>query len=263
MKRFAFMTVVMLLTAGTVMTLASCTEIRDVKTALVGDESDSIVTQNRKAGKFVAIRIDGSPTVVFEQGSETKVSVEGGKRYVDNIETALDDGVLVVRHRGNSFNIFGNIRKKVNPVVHVMSPDLVAVKLSGSGDFVCEGPLDTDRLHITLAGSGDVDFKGAVICDTMNVVLRGSGDVDVKNVETLSSYIQLFGSGDIEVKQKNVNTTYIGLVGSGDIKVDMDNCRDVDCNLAGSGDVTLKGTVKGSLNKAKAGSGDYHLYLKP
>lgn len=261
MKKSAFKAAMLLLAVGAVMTLSACSEIREVKTAFVGDENDSIVTQNRKVGRFVAIRIDGSPTVVYEQGNETKVRVEGGKRYADNIDTFDEDGILVVRQRKGSFNIFNNMRKGTSPVVYVTSPDLVAVKLSGSGDFVCEGPLDTDKLHIFLSGSGDVDFKGAVLCDTLNVVLRGSGDVDIDNVDAMSSFIQLVGSGDIEVKQKNVNTTDIKLVGSGDIKVDMANCRDVDCNLAGSGDITLSGNMKGRLNKAKAGSGDYHLEL--
>lgn len=261
MKKSAFKAAMLLLAVGAVMTLSACSEMREVKTAFVGEDSDSIVTQNRKVDKFVAIRIDGSPTVVYEQGIETKVRVEGGKKYADNIETFVDDGVLVVRHRKNSFNIFTNMRKVTSPVVYVTSPDLVAVKLSGSGDFVCEGPLDTDKLHVLLSGSGDVDFKGAVLCDTVNVVLRGSGDVDIKNVDAMSSFIQLVGSGDIEVKQKNVNATDIKLVGSGDIKVDMNNCRDVDCNIAGSGDITLRGNMKGRLNKSKAGSGDYHLEL--
>lgn len=261
MKKSAFKAAMLLLAVGAVMTLSACSEMREVKTAFVGEDSDSIVTQNRKVDKFVAIRIDGSPTVVYEQGIETKVRVEGGKKYADNIETFVDDGVLVVRHRKNSFNIFTNMRKGTSPVVYVTSPDLVAVKLSGSGDFVCEGPLDTDKLHVLLSGSGDVDFNGAVICDTVNVVLRGSGDVDIKNVDAMSSFIQLVGSGDIEVSQKNVNITDIKLVGSGDIQVDMSNCRDVDCNIAGSGDITLRGNIKGRLNKAKAGSGDYHLEL--
>lgn len=163
MKKSAFKAAMLLLAVGAVMTLSACSEMREVKTAFVGEDSDSIVTQNRKVDKFVAIRIDGSPMVVYEQGIETKVRVEGGKKYADNIETFVDDGVLVVRHRKNSFNIFTNMRKGTSPVVYVTSPDLVAVKLSGSGDFVCEGPLDTDKLHVLLSGSGDVDFKGAVL----------------------------------------------------------------------------------------------------
>ena len=271
MKKITFLTMTMVsaLTAGTAMTFASCSEAGNLKTLISTDNDSYVVTegnrvkQYRKVGKFISVRIEGSPTVKFVQGNKHEVIVQGTKEYVDKIKTVVEGNKLVVGLKSNiSFNIFKNRSNRKNLVVYVTSPDLVGVELAGSGDFISQGPIDTDCLDIQVNGSGDVDFEGNVICDKLNVQMAGSGDVDIVNVEALASELQLVGSGDIEVKQKNVEHTKIQLIGSGDIKVSFDNCKDVESSLAGSGDITLKGNITGRLNKAKAGSGDYIIELR-
>ena len=271
MKKITFLTMTMVsaLIAGTAMTFASCSEAGNLKTLISTDNDSYVVTegnivkQYRKVDKFISVRIEGSPTVKFVQGDKHEVFVQGTKEYVDKIKIVVEGNKLVVGLKNNiSFNIFKNRSNRKNLVVYVTSPDLVGVELAGSGDFISQGPIDTDCLDIQVNGSGDVDFEGNVICDKLNVQMAGSGDVDIVNVEALASELQLVGSGDIEVKQKNVEHTKIQLIGSGDIKVSFDNCKDVESSLAGSGDVTLKGNITGRLNKAKAGSGDYIIELR-
>ena len=271
MKKITFLTMAMVsaMTVGTAMTFASCSEASGLKTLISTDNDSYVVTegkivkQYRKVGKFISVRIEGSPTVKFVQGDKHEVIVQGTKEYVDKIKIVVEGNKLVVGLKNNiSFNIFKNRNNRKNLVVYVTSPDLVGVELAGSGDFICKGPIDTDRLNIQVNGSGDVDFEGHVICDKLNVQMAGSGDVDIMNVDAIESELQLVGSGDIEVKQKNVEHTKIQLIGSGDIKVSFDNCKDVESSLAGSGDVTLKGNITGRLNKAKAGSGDYIIELR-
>ena len=271
MKKITFMTMAMVsaMTAGTAMTFASCSEASGLKTLISTDNDSYVVTegkivkQYRKVGKFISVRIEGSPTVKFVQGDKHEVIVQGTKEYVDKIKIVVEGNKLVVGLKNNiSFNIFKNRSDRKNLVVYVTSPDLVGVELAGSGDFICKGPIDTDRLNIQVNGSGDVDFEGHVICDKLNVQMAGSGDVDIMHVDAIESAMQLVGSGDIEVKQKNVEHTKIQLIGSGDIKVSFDNCKDVESSLAGSGDVTLKGNITGRLNKATAGSGDYIIELR-
>lgn len=263
------MAMVSALIAGTAMTFASCSEAGSLKTSISTDNDRYVVTEGKivkqylKVGKFISVRIEGSPTVKFVQGDKHEVIVQGTKEYVDKIKTVVEGNKLVIGLKSNiSFNIFKNRSNRKNLVVYVTSPDLVGVELAGSGDFISQGPIDTDCLDIQVNGSGDVDFEGHVICDKLNVQMAGSGDVDIVNVEALTSELQLVGSGDIEVKQKNVEHTKIQLIGSGDIKVSFDNCKDVESSLAGSGDVTLKGNITGRLNKAKAGSGDYIIELR-
>ena len=271
MKKVKFMTMVMVaaLAAGTSMTFASCKDVAGLNNSLTADKADDVVTegtivkQKRKVGKFIFVKVEGSPTVKFVQGSKHEVIVQGTKDYVDKVKTVVDGNKLVVGLKSSiSLNIFKNRKERKNFVIYVTSPDLVGVELAGSGDFICQGPIDTDRLDVQVAGSGEVDFNGRVICDNLNVQVSGSGDAEMADVETIATNLQLVGSGDIKVNQKNVEHTKIQLIGSGDIKVGLDKCRDVESSLAGSGDITLKGNITGRLNKAKAGSGDYIIELR-
>ena len=242
------MAMVAAMSAGTAMTLASCSEAGSLKTSISTDNDRYVVTEGKivkqylKVGKFISVRIEGSPTVKFVQGNKHEVIVQGTKEYVGKIKTVVEGNKLVVGLKSNiSFNIFNNRSDRKNLVIYVTSPDLVGVELAGSGDFICKGPIDTDRLDIQVNGSGDVDFEGNVICDDLMVELNGSGDVDFKNVDAITSSLKLIGSGDI--------------------KVGLDKCRDVESSIAGSGDVTLKGNITGRLDKSKAGSGDYNIEL--
>ncbi len=269
MKKITFFTAAMVsaMTTGMATTFTSCTEANNLKSSIKAEIDDNdaedgvVVTQDRKVKNFTSVRIEGSPTVRYVQGNKFEVKVKGKKELVDKIKTEVKGKSLVVSVKGNiSFSFFKNNRKHM-PVIYVTSPDLVGVELAGSGDFISDGPIDTDRLVVKMAGSGDVDFNGNVICDDLRVELNGSGDVDLKNVDALTSSLKLIGSGDIDVKQKNVERTSIQLIGSGDIKVEFDKCRDVESNIAGSGDVTLKGNITGRIDKSKAGSGDYTIDL--
>lgn len=277
MKKIWIMTMMFLAGTATAITASSCSESKDLKDNIKAtvkmeiDDNDSsskdmkIVTQVRDVKNFSGIRIEGAPTVIYTQGSEFSVKVKGIKEVVDATIVKVNGSTLIVRIDDKFSwktlkNIFRNGKRKY-PTVYVTSPDLVNVELAGSGDFKCSGPVDTDNLNIQLNGSGDVDFKGAVICDHLKVSVNGSGDVDIKQIEALTSQVELIGSGDIKIGEKNVGTTTLQLIGSGDIKMDFDQCHDVTSSIVGSGDIELRGKITGRLMKSKAGSGDYHIYL--
>ena len=194
------MAMVAAMSAGTAMTLASCSEAGSLKTSISTDNDRYVVTEGKivkqylKVGKFISVRIEGSPTVKFVQGNKHEVIVQGTKEYVDKIKTVVEGNKLVVGLKSNiSFNIFKNRSDRKNLVIYVTSPDLVGVELAGSGDFICQGPIDTDRLDVQVAGSGEVDFNGRVICDNLNVQVSGSGDAEMADVETIATNLQLVG----------------------------------------------------------------------
>ena len=213
------------------------------------------VVKSRPLKNFDKISIVGSPSVHYFQADTYQVTVEGSEEVLKKIVTDVEDGTLIIRNKGK-IGIFNVSLGDLGDVsVHVGSPDLTSVSLSGSGDFVCSGPLDTDEMHISLRGSGDVSFD-KIICDNCTTELVGSGDVRIKRLEAFTSDVTLIGSGDMEVWHWNVDESNISLRGSGDITVHFEEgCKKVDCQLTGSGDITLDGQVE-QMNKQKAGSGD-------
>ena len=142
-------------------------------------------------------------------------------------------------------------------IVYVSSPDLVGVRVNGSGDFISKKPIDTDTMEVVLRGSGDIDFDD-IICDVCTTELVGSGDININLLDAQTSTVVLVGSGDINITQANVLNTDLSLRGSGDISIDFEEgCQSAQCQLAGSGDIELSGSLT-HYDCKKSGSGDIH-----
>lgn len=216
---------------------------------------------------FEEIALYGSPKVIYAQGPKCSVRIKADETIIDLAEAYSDGKTLSLSRKGNNiqtniglFDFLRGIKKgsfeKGEVIFYVTSPDLTAVTLSGSGDFVSNKKVDTDKLSLCLRGSGDIHFTD-IICDQFESNLMGSGDIDIDCLETLTSNLQLRGSGDIEVSQQKVRQTELNVIGSGDIKVNCIDCDIINASVTGSGDITISGDVK-KVNKSIRGSGDIH-----
>lgn len=217
-----------------------------------------IKTETRETQSFERIQLIGSPTLYYTQGDTTSIMVEAPKDLLEYVETEVKNNCLIVRISNEAGSVIRqlSIPDMDEVKIHVTSPDLIEATLSGSGDFISNGLLDTDNLKLELKGSGDMSFQD-IICDHINTTLVGSGDIKVSHVKAQTSNIELVGSGDLDIFHDGVQQTVIILKGSGDIKADFQHCGEVSGELRGSGDITLTGNVH-KMQKKVLGSGDFH-----
>lgn len=204
---------------------------------------------------FDRIEVIGSPTVYYTQADSFSVRVKGPSDLISNIITDVEGNTLSIRNKGKigMFNV--NFRGNKELAVYVTSPDLIGVQVSGSGDFISQGRVDTDNLELRLKGSGDVQFSD-VLCDRCDAELVGSGDLNIKHLDTRETTATLVGSGDLDIRQMNALKTQLQLRGSGDIDIEfISGCGAVNAELQGSGDINLKGHVQ-RFDMYKRGSGD-------
>lgn len=231
--------------------LTSCISIQEVKS------DKPIKSEKRQTPAFERIRLLGSPTVYYAQADSVSLRVEAPEDLLEFVETEVRNGELTVKMRDAAKDVI-RLRKLIpgdDVSVFVTSPDLIDVRLTGSGDFKCDGHLDTDNLNVELRGSGDIDFSD-IICDYIKTTLVGSGDIEIKHVIAGRSDMELVGSGDLHIRHDRVGETNIMLKGSGDIEADFQNCGNVVGELRGSGDIQLSGRVR-SLQKTAFGSGEF------
>ena len=229
-------------------------------------DDNKVIDKNVNVSAFEKIVLKGSDKIIYKQGDKASVRIHGLKEQVDAI-IVNQVGTTLEVSRKNSVNNGHGLKSLLNAIVdgvkeetiviYVTSPDLTSVTLSGSGDFVAKGQVDTDNLEVVLRGSGDIDFDD-IICDNLDASLMGSGDIEIDKLESITSKLQLKGSGDVTVKQNNVRKTDLELYGSGDIVVTCTNCGDINANLTGSGDISISGSYN-KVNKNKRGSGDINL----
>jgi len=247
-KRLLFLAVMML---GMVLGTTSC--VYRWKTFTSSDEKT--VTDKRNLRGFEKIEISGSPTVYYSQADSFSVKVKGRESTVDKILTDLDGQTLVIRNVGKVGILNFTMDDDSEVAVYVTSPDLIGIRLNGSGDFISKGRIDTDNMKIVLRGSGDIDIED-MICDNCHVELVGSGDVEIKRLEAKDVASSLVGSGSIDLGMQNVLSTDLVLTGSGDINARFaKGCRTLNCELQGSGDINLSGQVE-RFKTQKRGSGD-------
>ncbi|MBE6261408.1 MAG: DUF2807 domain-containing protein [Prevotella sp.] len=216
------------LTLG-MLTSCSCHGVKTnwYKTEAHGEETRSITG-------FERIALKGSLDVKYMQDDSFMVKVDAPVEVIKDVETRVEGNVLKIRMKGEGKFLNFGVSDSDDITVYVTSPDFLGISLQGSGDFECQGLLDTDNLDIELQGSGDIEFDD-IICDKIDVSVLGSGDVKLKNVKT----------------QQSVNE----VVGSGDIKIHYDNSGNVQSSIVGSGDITLSGQVQRSFYEIR-GSGD-------
>ena len=119
---------------------------------IAGDE----IVELRKHQGFESIEISGSPNVVYTQTDTFGVRLEGPEKMVENMMTEVKDRTLFVYNKGRVDLKVGFINlnwgDKDDVTIYVSSPDLIGVRLNGSGDFVSKNQLDTDEMNIVLRG---------------------------------------------------------------------------------------------------------------
>ena len=238
------------------MMMTSC--VNKLDTLPLSSDMGAMVDVTRNLTGFEEIEINGSPTVYFTQTDSFSVVVKGPEKIIEDIITEKEGKTLVIRNRGKVgiFNISFHDDEHLG--VYVTAPDIVGVRLNGSGDFLSEERIDTDKMRIVLRGSGDIDVKN-LICDQCDIELVGSGDIDVNRLEAQKVSSSLIGSGDIKLNLWNVMDTNLLLKGSGDIDANFkQGCRTVSCDLNGSGDISLSGKIM-RFSQQERGSGDVNI----
>ena len=197
---------------------------------------------------FDAISISNSADVEFTQGPQS-VSVSGPQELIDKLEVTVEKGSLNIQNKkGKSGNWSGN----KNLVFKVSAPNLKALAISGSGDFVFASGLKADAFSMTVSGSGDVETKGDLMFGNLSIVISGSGDISLRGSSDKSSIV-ISGSGDLEAEALKCKT--VNIVNSGSADIEIYASEKVSVVNSGSGDVEIEGNPE-KKSIVNTGSGD-------
>jgi hypothetical protein len=206
--------------------------------------SGNIITEERALRNFDGIEVQGAMEVHLVQDNHFRVLVEADDLLINNVQTYISNGVLVVR-MANGYGYASS-----NAVLWVHAPDIYEIKLSGSGTIVTDNRHDfDDYLEVGLSGSGIIDLRGSA--RTTDIDLSGSGDIRLTGSGTFLN-IRTTGSGTIRAFDFNVDEADIETFGSGNIHIN--TWRHLIARINGSGDIIYEGNPRVEVYRYGSGT---------
>ncbi len=238
------------------------------KTYISGNKD--VETQIRDVSDFNSIKSSGSVDIYLKQGNTELVKIIADGEYMDQIYTEVHNKTLHIYTKGRIFN--PSVLKAEITIINLQRIDL-----TGSGDLMSVGRINTSDFSYSVCGSGDLDLN----LDAKNVTgkMVGSGDVNISGVNG-EFFLKSSGSGDFEADNFRISECTLNVYGSGDIEIsgsvdkfeiehtssgDIDcyNFKTNDCEVENSGSGDLKIYVSGNLNVVCRGSGDVYYRGNP
>jgi hypothetical protein len=219
--------------------------------------SNAQTKETRNVSTFTKISFRVPGKLYLRQGSPQKVEIEGKKDLLEEIETEVSGGKLVIGKEGRWMNwTWGS---NDNVTVYITVKDIEGISVAGSGDVIGETKIMARNLDLNVSGSGnmkvEIDASGDVEGD-----VSGSGDLYIKG-RCASFESDVSGSGKVNLALNIANDADFGISGSGKIEASGTASR-VKASISGSGKVFASNLETNSCEIRISGSGDIEINVK-
>ncbi len=207
-------------------TLVSCAQ----KT-IVNDENAQPRTLQ---SSFHAIKVSGGIDVYLSQYQRESLAVSASNdKYLDDIKTEVDNGVLKIYYEGPSGWNMGNKKLKV----YVSFKKLDHIQASGACDVTAAGNISVPVLRLELSGASN--FKGALFTTDLTLKLSGASDVKITGTTT-NIGIETSGASDVKAYELVAENCTAKASGASDINITVN--KEMTIIASGASDVFYKGT---------------------
>jgi hypothetical protein len=181
----------------------------------------------RHVPAFDSIDLGGAVDAEVAIGSAASVEVSGDANLVARVTTEVHGSELQIRTNGA-------FRPKLPLVVHVVTPTLVRLAVSGAGNAKLAGARG-DRLAIDVGGAGNVTADGQVA--QLAATVSGAGNIKAADLHAEHDTAKVGGAGDIDVFASASLDADVS--GAGSIRY-AGNPPDVKKHVSGAGSISPK-----------------------
>lgn len=204
-----------------------------------------VITENRATGNFSSVASSISADVYYKQDPVYKVEVSAQQNILNVLETHIVGDELVIKFRNDV-----RVRSHERVTVHVSSPAINGLRISGSGNIIASDSISSDNMSLTISGSGSINLH-SLMATSLDANISGSGDISVLSGEINTGKFRISGSGNINTM--NVPAYSVTTTTSGSGKISVNVSHDLDVTISGSGSVFYKGAPE--INTHISGSG--------
>ncbi len=184
----------------TIAAVAACTLLTGCLTRGSGQER----RETREAGAFSEIEVGGIFDVHVTVGPEASIEIVGDDNIVPLVDTTISGDRLHIETNES-------ISPKLDLVVNVTTPNLKALRTSGSCDVDVSG-ISGETFELDASGVADITLVGAV--GTLELDLSGAGRVDATGLPARTVEVDMSGAGKADVHATELLVANVSGAGS-------------------------------------------------
>ena len=206
----------------------------------------AVVQEKREVSGFDEIHLEGSGTLLLQQGDQDLLIIETEEYILPKIKSEVRDGRLTIGFK----NWLDHVLQIGSPPItyHITMRQVHGISISGTGKLTA-GQIQTDHLNLKISGSGELTLSGLQTGD-LETAFSGSGKAQL-NGEAQRHEIRISGSGDVFAEDLSSQETRVRISGSGNVRLRVSEKLEV--HISGSGDVRYHGNP--SVQPHISGSG--------
>lgn len=221
-----------------------------ITTCLLVSCTSNVITgqmtkESRDLPSFEGVSLAFSGDVYITQGSPQHVEIEADKNILEIIETKMEGNVLVLKYKNGQWRDLGKV------TVHITMPGISSLSIAGSGDLICNNPVQVHEIELRVSGSGSLKMNRLTFHE-IDATITGSGNISLNgNGNPGELEARITGSGNLNAGELSVGEAVINITGSGSATVFV--VKELETNITGSGSVHYKGNP--IINANAVGSG--------
>ena len=209
-----------------------------------------VVSETRGVSGFSSVELAGWGNLTIQVGENESLRIEAEENLLQYIETEVENGKLVIRHRRR---VLLRPTKAINYYLTVK--DLESINVTGAGNV--EVPvIAASRFSVQISGAGNVNIEG-VEAERLDVGISGAGNVDVAALEADRLDVDISGAGALSVAEGEVRVQEIGVSGGGNYSAKGLQSAEAEIRLSGLGNAVVRVSDVLKVTISGAGSVQY------
>ncbi|MEO1010290.1 MAG: head GIN domain-containing protein [Bacteroidota bacterium] len=195
--------------------------------------SGNVVSVQRTTNDYDGISASGFYDITLIAGKEGSLELKGEDNILDNIETYVKGGTLVIKAKKN-INLMPS--KGQGVFITVPVDEIDTIRLSGSGNFMGEPTLRTRNMDIQVSGSKNIDLD--IEASDISIATSGSSNIDLEG-QCEGFKVRSSGSSNIKAFGLEVDEASLELSGSSNVQVSVNEA--IISRVSGSGNIQYRG----------------------
>ena len=185
--------------------------------------------------------MSGAFEVDLSQRGRSRLTIEADENLLDHIETTVENGVLIVKTKGNIQNA-----KKMK--LYITNDMFKALYVSGAVGIEGIGTIKGDVLKLHVSGAGKIHLDLSL--NEISGQISGAGTLLLSG-NAYNANLEISGAGNIQAYDLKTDYMDINLSGAASAKVHA--LEELDVSISGMGSVSYHGSP--SVRKRISGMG--------